>query len=68
MTEPDFLYLFSADTWLSFVNALCEFAYVCGIEAAQLGLPRKWQAEVTEPQCILAFEAGWDEGQQKKVN
>lgn len=53
--------------YLFFVNALCNFNYEVGREAAQCGLPKDLVIEIIiskgilEPQCLIAWEAGYDD-------
>jgi len=52
-----------AASWLEFVNSLCAFAYICGMEFARLGGPKEPPFFI-ELQTSLAWEAGWDDFQK----
>jgi hypothetical protein len=53
-------FLPDVDHWFAFVEAMCSFAYACGIVAADAGLPRQ-APHFLDPHVMLAWEAGYDD-------
>lgn len=56
------------DAWFAFVESLSELAYLLGREFAQFGGRKEDVPFFFEPRVVLAWEAGWDDYQEREAN